>query len=699
MKSTIKLFLAASIALIGLFACSKPETELKTETDDAVTLSVAPSSLSLEVGSTGKVSATVKPVGTTVTWTSSDKNVATVADGVVTAVGAGKATITATAKDKTATCEVTVTEAPVQYSITLSDEMLSLEVGQTETVTATVSPEGTPVQWGSTNEEVATVDDGVVSALAPGTATITASVGTVTAQCILTVTEPVVIDDGEGIAIDLCESLTNNGNWETTGDIQLDMENKTQGGASVSTTMTEGEQVQIIFQKPFTTPIDASSIDPEKATLSLDVWIEDVSKLNLNGNVEASQLEISSNAEPDHDEVSWAASTWKLQNGWNHLELRFQGAKRDGTIDLSQIRRFRWYNAAKIGNVTIKIDNIRIVEREFSAEDKPSDPDAIYLHHCDNTDGWGNVSFTIDSEDHQEGKACLSTTVSGDFVWLLDFDPVDCSTLDKSNGVLAFDMYVSNAAGMKLNAGGGQIELSSTSKDDDHEYCWNLASLTLVDGWNHVELPLVNAEESGGTPDMSAIKRMRFYHVAWSADGAITIKLDNIRLIKKSAGELPLYSCDDNGGWSGFAGVDTEDKTEGTGSLWWKNGAGWIHELSIADTPMDISFIPFETCAVSFDLWVETLEDCLWDQGDGEFEFSSSGRPDENEINWKITVIGQQVTKAKDWNHIELKFSEANKKGGDIDLSRFCFMRFYHVGFAQPEKDITLKIDNVRLSY
>lgn len=45
----------------------------------------------------------------TVTWSSDDEDVATVANGVVTGVSAGTATITATASGKTATCEITVT--------------------------------------------------------------------------------------------------------------------------------------------------------------------------------------------------------------------------------------------------------------------------------------------------------------------------------------------------------------------------------------------------------------------------------------------------------------------------------------------------------------------------------------------------------------------------------------------------------------
>ena len=73
-------------------------------------------SLSLKVGATGKLVATVAPADTTddktVVWTTSDSAVATVAqDGTVAAVKAGKATVTATAGGKAAACEVTVAAA------------------------------------------------------------------------------------------------------------------------------------------------------------------------------------------------------------------------------------------------------------------------------------------------------------------------------------------------------------------------------------------------------------------------------------------------------------------------------------------------------------------------------------------------------------------------------------------------------------
>lgn len=84
----------------------------KTVAVDSV--AVSPTSLNLEVGQTGTLTATVKPgnaTNKTVTWTTSNDKVATVDNnGVVTAVGKGTATITAAAGGKTATCTVTVKE-------------------------------------------------------------------------------------------------------------------------------------------------------------------------------------------------------------------------------------------------------------------------------------------------------------------------------------------------------------------------------------------------------------------------------------------------------------------------------------------------------------------------------------------------------------------------------------------------------------
>ena len=159
-------------------------------------------SLTLAKGKQSMLSATVTPDDATnkaITWTSSNTSVATVAQtGKVTAKAAGTATITATTADGgfTATCDVTVTDGSSTVAVTgvtLNKTSANLTVGNTETLTATVSPSNATnknVTWTSSNTSVATVANGVVTAKAVGTATITVKTadGNKTATCAVTVT-------------------------------------------------------------------------------------------------------------------------------------------------------------------------------------------------------------------------------------------------------------------------------------------------------------------------------------------------------------------------------------------------------------------------------------------------------------------------------------------------------------------------------
>lgn len=71
--------------------------------------------LTIARGETATLTATTLPADTTdkVVWSSADKTIATVENGVVTAVGLGETTVTAACGDKTASCKVTVTKATI----------------------------------------------------------------------------------------------------------------------------------------------------------------------------------------------------------------------------------------------------------------------------------------------------------------------------------------------------------------------------------------------------------------------------------------------------------------------------------------------------------------------------------------------------------------------------------------------------------
>ena len=153
-------------------------------------------SLTLDVGSSETLNATVAPNNATnqkVTWTSNAESVATVDEsGNVEAVAPGTANITVTTEDgsKQATCTVTVTQ-PVT-GVSLNKNTLELYTGKSETLIATVEPSDATnpaVNWSSDKPEVATVEGGTVTAKAAGTATITATTvdGGFTTICTVTV--------------------------------------------------------------------------------------------------------------------------------------------------------------------------------------------------------------------------------------------------------------------------------------------------------------------------------------------------------------------------------------------------------------------------------------------------------------------------------------------------------------------------------
>lgn len=150
-------------------------------------------SITLAVGNSETLVATVKPDNAsdkTVTWTSSDSEVATVDEtGKVTALKVGNATITASAGFKSAECKVTV-YIPVS-SIELSKTKLYLNIGESETLVATIKPDDATdksIVWTSSDDTIATVDDnGKVTAIKEGKATIKAKAGEKEAECSVSV--------------------------------------------------------------------------------------------------------------------------------------------------------------------------------------------------------------------------------------------------------------------------------------------------------------------------------------------------------------------------------------------------------------------------------------------------------------------------------------------------------------------------------
>ena len=170
----------SDVALVTVAALIKPVS----------TITVSPTTLALSTGSTGELFAVTKDAdglvlaGRPVVWTSSSPLVASVSPtGSVVALTAGTATITATSEGKTATATVTVTPAIVPIAtFVVTPATLAMSTGAFSPLTAVAKDAngavltGRVITWSSSNILVAIVSPtGVVTALIPGQATITAT--------------------------------------------------------------------------------------------------------------------------------------------------------------------------------------------------------------------------------------------------------------------------------------------------------------------------------------------------------------------------------------------------------------------------------------------------------------------------------------------------------------------------------------------
>ncbi len=205
------------LTLLSLFLLSACGGSDGPTGPQSISVTVTPGTATLaSIGETVTLAANARDDGgaavtATVTWSSSDESVATVAPtGEVTAVGLGTATITASAVadglTASGTASITVAQAPA--TITLSPVTFEIGPGGNVTIEAVVRDAGGTViavpsiVWTTSDATVATVTEstptrGVVVGVAAGTATITATAGSASATATITVVLQNVVFDAD----------------------------------------------------------------------------------------------------------------------------------------------------------------------------------------------------------------------------------------------------------------------------------------------------------------------------------------------------------------------------------------------------------------------------------------------------------------------------------------------------------------------
>jgi len=199
--------IAAAIAVVLLTSCgggadepAGPDTTVATVSISAPTMTIAPGG-SVQLSATAKNAAGNSLANAAFSWTSSVQSVATVSStGLVTAVANGITVITATSGGKPATISITVqtiAQDNTVATVTVTAAAASVAPGSTVQLTATPRNAagsvltGFTATWSTSNAAVATVDgNGLVTGVANGTATITATISGKTGDRDVTVQPP-----------------------------------------------------------------------------------------------------------------------------------------------------------------------------------------------------------------------------------------------------------------------------------------------------------------------------------------------------------------------------------------------------------------------------------------------------------------------------------------------------------------------------
>ena len=227
-------------------------------------LSINPDSIHMQQGGQKTLVATLTPANATpnaISWHSSNTDVATVVNGQVTAVANGECEIFATCAGIQNRCHVTVSEI-LPTAINLSQETATLEVGTQLALTATVLPDSTTNQniiWLSTAEDIATVNNGVITALSPGECDIIARCHNIEAVCHLTVINRIIYItlDQHNIRVrpNHLALLTPTVTPEPT-DLKV-----TSSDPTVAAARLAGDAIQVVGIKEGTTTITVGSTD------------------------------------------------------------------------------------------------------------------------------------------------------------------------------------------------------------------------------------------------------------------------------------------------------------------------------------------------------------------------------------------------------------------------------------------------------
>lgn len=469
--------LAVLLLCFGLAACGPTEGKITLNKFETT----------IAVGQAEQLEATVEGGDAQeIVWSTSDAAVATVADGLVTAVAEGSATITASLGEAEASCVVTVTSDAMPV-IRLDRTTAELVVGgKSITAAATVAYDGDTVQaeltWASSDPSVCTVENGVIAPVGVGSATVTVtavyegktSQATISVKVspdiTVSVSEDVLtlvtfaLNDGDMTAADISVSVLSGGKIVEGAKVELALK-----GDSASAELKDGV-LHVSAQKEGKT-IVTLSYAADGVSTQTTVEIDVIRPYQELGDTFAVNIK-DTNAVLDFSAYDWAEEVTAIYAG----ETLISDASDPCLIDAD------WLAMRVVGTT----ERIRIVTEDYDIYATLALKNDLMTVHFNNAEAassyeeaveevpaFGDVSpvwqWTTTTTDHWANRLTLEESISEYDWWIFDIVPSKALTAN-----LTF--WIANNHVVQLTPGGGTVMLenggySGTAEQHAAESC------------------------------------------------------------------------------------------------------------------------------------------------------------------------------------------------------------------------------------
>ncbi|QBN17847.1 DUF5010 domain-containing protein [Flavobacterium nackdongense] len=362
----------------------------------------------------------------------------------------------------------------VVTSVAVTPATATITDGATQQLTATVAPSNASnktVTWTSSNTAVATVNaSGLVTAVNPGTATITATTqdGAKTDTSVITVT---------GVS-----NVMQN----------LQAESATYVGAVLATNQTGYKGTGFVdFVNDTGDYIQWSVNVPTAGTYELSF-------------------------------------RYALPNGGRPLELKVNGTAKIASFDFPATGLWNtWSTVSTSQTLNAGNNTIRLTTIGSNGGNIDLLSVAPYVDTCDALSTWDSAAanaLTYTSTNKKQGTGAVQMVGSGTEEFKKVFSPAFNSGTTVANGLLNFWYYISDVS----KTGTVIVELGSGGAADVNELSWSLSGL--VNGWNEISLPLSSANQTG-TANLNAINWFRLFS---SKTASITTRIDAIQLLNSA---------------------------------------------------------------------------------------------------------------------------------------------------------------------